>query len=193
MAKPVSNDGRTQMRSSCQLQILPKGRLPNPLRILEPNKKRLTSLQAERVLLVLVESIKNIHIVLVLPEITKSLDRFSVLFGQELCMLLKEHEKVIQRYEDNVELLEEGRRLEKEHNEWLEMKQKQGSLFSESNSDGKSETSQADEDFVIGVNGQSLASLQHNSVLAREELAKSIKNILRKFRSDPTSMKTILG
>ena len=193
MVKPVTNVGKNQMRPS-QLQVLPpKGRHANPLRILEPSRKRLTSLKAERVLRVLEENIKNIQIVLILPNIIQSLQRFNVVFGEELCTLLREHDELRQKYEDTIELLEEGKKLEAEYNEWLETKDKQESLFSESSSSSKSETSATVEEYIIRVKGQSMKTLRHNLVLVRRELTNSIQNILRKLRSDPTSMKTILG
>ena len=60
--------GKSQMQSACQVQVT-KGSHANPLRILEPNRKRLTSLKAERVFRVSEENIKKVQIVLILPEV----------------------------------------------------------------------------------------------------------------------------
>jgi hypothetical protein len=69
MQRPINSfDGKSQMQPACQTQVnLPKG---NPLRILEPNRKRLTSLKAERVLRVSEENIKNVQIVFILPKVS---------------------------------------------------------------------------------------------------------------------------
>ena len=65
-----SHGGKSQLQSACQAQVsMPKGHHANPLRILEPNRKRLTSLKAERVSRVSEENIKNVQIVLILPEV----------------------------------------------------------------------------------------------------------------------------
>lgn len=49
-----------------------KGTQSNPLKILEPGRKRLTSLKAERIIRVSEESIKNVQIVLTLSQVTAS-------------------------------------------------------------------------------------------------------------------------
>lgn len=187
--------GISRRHSNDQVQAnLPKGNNhANPLRILEPNRKRLTSLKAERVFRVSEENIKSVQIVLILPEVIKSLERFNIVFGHELSGMLREHDILRQKYENNVEFLEQGKKLEKEYSDWLEMKERQGDLFSESSSDTKSESSQLEEEFVIRVHGQSMETLSQNVVMAANELTYSVRNILRKFRSDPTAMKAVLG
>ena len=107
--------------------------------------------------------------------------------------MLKEHDVLRQKYSDNVHLLEEGKRLQKEYNEWLEMKERQGDLFSESSSETKSESGQQQEEYVIRVKGQNMEALYQNLTTTAEELKYSLKNILRKFRFDPTATKTALG
>ena len=107
--------------------------------------------------------------------------------------ILKEHDILRQKYNNNVYLLEEGKRLVKEYNEWLEMKEKEDDLFSESSSETKSGSGQQEEEFVIRVKGQNMTTLHKNVTLAADELKYSVKNILRKFRSDPTAAKAVLG
>ncbi len=70
--RPLNSHGaKSQLHSACQVQVnIPKGNHANPLRILEPNRKRLTSLKAERVVRVSEENIKNIQIVFILPEVS---------------------------------------------------------------------------------------------------------------------------
>jgi hypothetical protein len=107
--------------------------------------------------------------------------------------MLKEHDILRQKYDNNVYLLQEGKRLEKEYNEWLEMKERQGDLFSESSSESRSESGQQEEEFVIQVKGQNMITLHQNVAMTADELSYSVKNILRKFRSDPTATKAVLG
>ncbi|CAB4016919.1 Hypothetical predicted protein [Paramuricea clavata] len=194
MKRPLNSlGGKSQLQSACQVQVnMPKGGHANPLRILEPNRKRLTSLKAERVFRVSEENIKNVQIVLILPEVIDSLERLNIAFGQELYAMLKEHDILRQKYDNNVYLLQEGKRLEKEYNEWLEMKERQGDLFSESSSESRSESGQQEEEFVIQVKGQNMTTLHQNVAMTADELSYSVKNILRKFRSDPTATKAVL-
>ncbi|CAB3988176.1 Hypothetical predicted protein [Paramuricea clavata] len=106
--------------------------------------------------------------------------------------MLKEHDILRQKYDNNVYLLQEGKRLEKEYNEWLEMRERQGDLFSESSSESRSESGQQEEEFVIQVKGQNMTTLHQNVAMTADELSYSVKNILRKFRSDPTATKAVL-
>lgn len=107
--------------------------------------------------------------------------------------MLKEHEVLRQTYNKNVEELEEGTRLEKEYNEWLEMKARDGDLFSESSSEtGMSELGEREE-FVIKVNGKSMPTLRQNVAMAANEIRHSVKNILRKFRADPATTTAVIG
>jgi hypothetical protein len=106
---------------------------------------------------------------------------------------LKEHDILRRKYNDNVNLLKEGKRLQEEYDEWLEMKERQGDLFSESSSETKSESGQQEDEFVVRVKGQNMETLHQNVATTADELKYSIKNILRKFRLDPTATKTVLG
>ena len=121
------------------------------------------------------------------------MDRFNIVFGQELFTMLKDHEILRQKYESNVQLLEEGEKLEEEYKEWLEMKERQGDLFSDSSSGSRGESGKPEEEFVIRVNGQDMTTLQQNMLMTAEELKYSVKNILRKFRADPTATAAVLG
>ena len=107
--------------------------------------------------------------------------------------MLKEHDVLRQKYSNNVHLLEEGKRLLEEYNEWLEMKERQDDLFSESSSGTKSESGEQQQEFVIRVKGQNMEALHENVATTADELKYSVKNILRKFRFDPTATKTALG
>ena len=107
--------------------------------------------------------------------------------------MLKEHCILREKYIDNVHLVEEGKRLQEEYDEWLEMRERQGDLFSESSSETKSESGQEEEQFVIRVKGQDMETLLQNVATTANELRYSVRNILRKFRFDPTATKTALG
>lgn len=70
----------------------------DPLKVLDPAKKKLTSVESQRVLAVLDETIRRAEVVTLLPYITENLDRFSVLLGTELTRLLNEHDNLQNTY-----------------------------------------------------------------------------------------------
>lgn len=78
----------------------------DPLKVLDPVRKKLTSVEAQRVVAVADETIRRIEVVTLLPYITENLDRFSVILGTDLCSVLQEHDtlqntyrKALSRYE----------------------------------------------------------------------------------------------
>ena len=70
--RPVNSFGaKSQLQSAGQAQVNQlKGNHANPLRILKPNRKSLSSLKAERVIRVCEENIKNVQIVFILPKVS---------------------------------------------------------------------------------------------------------------------------
>ncbi|XP_064424334.1 dynein regulatory complex protein 10 [Latimeria chalumnae] len=63
----------------------------NALQILDPGRKKLTSIETQRIISVLEECIKKVEVVSLLPYAQNNLDRFSVVFGSELTSAIKEH------------------------------------------------------------------------------------------------------
>lgn len=72
----------------------------DPSRALEPSRKKLTTVEAQRVMSVFEETIRRVEIVTLLPFIMENLDRFRVSFGGELHDLLKHHSVIISSYEE---------------------------------------------------------------------------------------------
>ena len=72
----------------------------DPSRALEPARKKLTTVEAQRVMAVFDETIKRCEIVTLLPYIMKNLDRYRVSLGSELVELIKHHEVVISSYDE---------------------------------------------------------------------------------------------
>lgn len=72
----------------------------DPSRALEPARKKLTTVEAQRVMAVFEETIRRVEIVTLLPYIMANLDRYRVSLGGELVELLKHHSVVISSYDD---------------------------------------------------------------------------------------------
>lgn len=70
----------------------------DPLKVLDPVRKKLTSVEAQRVVAVVDETIRRIEVVTLLPYITENIDRFSVILGTELCSVLQEHDRLHNSY-----------------------------------------------------------------------------------------------
>ena len=77
----------------------------DPCKILEPKRKTLQSLQAERIMTVFQDTVKRMEITTALPCILESLPRFSVIFGQELTAHLRGHLRLQNAYKDVLEEL----------------------------------------------------------------------------------------
>ncbi|KAJ7340145.1 hypothetical protein OS493_002872 [Desmophyllum pertusum] len=101
-------------------QLLPKAKekqkykvkdASDPLKVLDPVRKKLTSVEAQRVIAVVDDSIKRLELVSLLPYIIENLKRFSVILGSDLVQVLEEHDRVQSSYQKAVSkfLLEQRR------------------------------------------------------------------------------------
>ncbi|XP_076452262.1 uncharacterized protein LOC143287905 [Babylonia areolata] len=72
----------------------------NPDRALEPARRKLETLEAQRVVAVFEETIRRVQIVTALPYIMQNMDRFSVPLGTELVELMRHHSVVISSYDE---------------------------------------------------------------------------------------------
>lgn len=66
----------------------------DPLKVLDPARKKLTSVEAQRVIAVVDDSIKRLELVSLLPYIIENLNRFSVILGSDLVQVLEEHDRL---------------------------------------------------------------------------------------------------
>ncbi|KAM3938336.1 dynein regulatory complex protein 10 isoform 1-T2 [Leptodactylus fuscus] len=122
MASDVLSMTQPTMLSSPQPLQSPAGSLRRPLKLspikmlpnidcmkmLEPGRKKLTSIETQRVLAVLDETIRKLELVSLFQNAFENLERYSVVFGAELTGELREHK----RLQDNLQ-----RHLQRVHNE----------------------------------------------------------------------------
>ena len=70
----------------------------DPLRALEPARKKLTTIESQRVMCVLEDTKRKCDIVAALPHIMKNMDKFSALVGQDVAECFAEHKKIHERF-----------------------------------------------------------------------------------------------
>lgn len=163
----------------------PKAKLRlDPLRALEPARKKLSTIESQRIMAVLVETIRRTELVSIMPYILENLDRFSVLLGSELLKLLQEHKVIIESFE---ELKSEATRLlEREQSNVSEKSYQSG--FDRNSSSSKSRGPSASSSHKESQ----VDSAMRNLTLVAKQMQYSCKNILRAFSSDPSAMNAVL-
>lgn len=70
----------------------------DPLRALEPARKKLTTIESQRVMCVLEDTKKRCDIVTALPHIMKNFGTFSTLVGPEVAACFAEHKKIHDKF-----------------------------------------------------------------------------------------------
>lgn len=70
----------------------------DPLRILAPGQKKLSTIESQRVLAVMEEAMKRLDGAMHIPILTSSLERYSISLGSKLVGMLKEYSHLISEY-----------------------------------------------------------------------------------------------
>lgn len=90
----------SQQRLTEHLKLLPRsshfGKIKlDPLKVLAPYRKKITTLEAQRIIGVLEELKLKCEVVLILPSILKDLPKYKDLLGIELSEMLKRHSMIL--------------------------------------------------------------------------------------------------
>lgn len=162
----------------------------DPCKILEPKRKTLQSLEAERIMTVFQDTVKRMEITTVLPCILESLPRFSVIFGQELTAHLRSHLRLQNAYKD---VLAELQKVS-EQDRALELVTGTEKM---NPTDSEEFVELPIEIPIIKISPPGM--LQSTNVLKQEEeilrkgIKCSLKEMLRFFRKNPKAIETITG
>lgn len=78
----------------------------DPSRALEPTRKKIATIEAQRVMSVFEDTISKAEIVTILPYILENKERFRVSLGAELSLLLDIHKNTVDSYEEIKEQLD---------------------------------------------------------------------------------------
>ena len=164
-----------------------KSSIADPCKILEPKRKTLQSLEAQRILTVFQDTVKRMEITTALPYILESLPRFSIIFGQELTKHLGSHLRLQNAFKEVLAELGRISDQDKELESRKECEQQARSTHDEAFTEcPRIKISFADE-------------LQPKDVLMREAeflahgIKYSLKEMLRFFRKNPKAIETITG
>lgn len=166
----------------------------DPFRALEPARKKLTTIETQRIMAVFEETIRRVEVVILIPHIIKDLDRFRVSLGSELVELLEHHHVIISSYEEIRHDLENqlGRRAVK----------KSPSLIEEADADAEQEPSKLgiEREYTESVSsGRSSAQSTDTQIesslrtlsLVAQQMSHSVRNILRAFTVNPGIMQDV--
>ena len=149
-------------------------------KLLEPARKTLHSLEAERVMTVFQDTVKCMEVVTSLSDLLETLPRFSVALGHELVSYLENHVRLQNRYRDLTHKL---------------------GTFQEAASAKEAARDQSGETLVgnDGIKACSSGEGHRREFLERElafltqSLRYSVKDILRCFKKNPKAFEAVLG
>ena len=164
----------------------------DPLRILAPGQKKLSTIESQRVLAVIEEVIKRLDCATLVPVLSQSLDRFAVSLGQELVKNLDTYNHLTEDY-NKLYLELEAQGLLPDLSEFG--KSSDAFLPMEEASPGGSRTSLTSssrpsrpvhlEPLELGEGEASAASTERRFLLVRARLKHSVKCILRELHRNP--------
>lgn len=151
----------------------------DPCKILDPKRKTLPSLHAERIMTVFQEAVKRMEITTALPYVLDSLPRFSVVLGQELVNHLEKHLRLQNAFKEII--CEQNRLLEKET---------QSDVFRRTQS---CDTNESGFQVCAGNKIQKGKCLDKQGEILAQSIRDSLREMLRYFKKNPKSVEAILG
>ncbi|KAL5016776.1 hypothetical protein ScPMuIL_006365 [Solemya velum] len=176
--------GRSTGKSRNRLKL-------DPSRALEPARKKISTIEAQRVMSVFEDTIQRIEIVTLLPFAVDNVSRFNIVFGSELVGMLEQHKVIQKSYEDIKSQLDKQLKRDqlkssssRSKGEGLELNDDQDDL----QSDGRSHMSSAASGRShFSIDSQIERTVQNLNLVA-QQLSQSCKNILRSFVTNPAAI-----
>ncbi|KAK2565540.1 Dynein regulatory complex protein 10 [Acropora cervicornis] len=135
----------------------------DPCKVLDPKRKTLQSLDAERIMTVFQEAVKRLEITTVLPKVLETLPRFSVVLGQELMTHMERHLRLQDRFTEVTSDLNTLVRPQKDESNQPELEQLREDM------------------------------LKHRATIIAQGIKNSLRDILRCFKKNPKSTEAILS
>jgi hypothetical protein len=195
MAKiPSTASSLSETRSRMQEKVhnLKSREIADPLKVLEPERKKLTSLESQRVLAVLEDSIRRIELSTILPFVVENLNRFSILLGAELTHLLREHDSLQGRYQKAVSQMHlEEKRLASLHEKLTQQKKEKEAEFFLDDEGGSVDKGDGITALDITLAEGKIKKEQKTLDFLQEQLKESLRSLLRHFARNPTAMDSL--
>ncbi|XP_067045421.1 dynein regulatory complex protein 10-like [Acropora muricata] len=135
----------------------------DPCKVLDPKRKTLQSLDAERIMTVFQEAVKRLEITTVLPKVLETLPRFSVVLGQELMTHMERHLRLQDRFTEVTSDLNTLVQSQKDESNQPELEQLREDM------------------------------LKHRATIIAQGIKLSLRDILRCFKKNPKSTEAILS
>lgn len=154
----------------------------DPCKILDPKRKTLPSLHAERIMTVFQEAVKRMEITTALPYVLDSLPRFSVVLGQELVNHMEKHLRLQNAFKEII--CEQNRLLEKET---------QSDVFRRTEESQSCDTNESGFQVCAGNKIQKGKCLDKQGEILAQSIRDSLREMLRYFKKNPKSVEAILG
>ena len=174
-------------RENLENSIAGSVRTPNsedPLRILAPAQKKLSSVESQRVLAVVDEAAKRVESALALPFLVDSLQRFSVSLGSDLVAMVEEYNNLVSKYNRLYELLEaQGVMLDTSS----EADIRTSSAGSVRSDDGVGRAGQSRLDPLPETVAEDGENIEERFYQIRHQLKHCVKSILRALSRDPAA------
>ncbi|XP_065066315.1 dynein regulatory complex protein 10-like [Rhopilema esculentum] len=150
------------------------------LKSLEPGRRKLSSVESQRVVSVIDDCIRKVEIVTLLPYILENIKRFSVLLGSELVSLIEEYDIIENKY----------RRASKQYRKTLRQNSEVDVVDSQSEDGTSRPESQLSQvsDWLARAESD---ELRQTVDILQENLKGTIKSIVRYFGKNPSALKVI--
>lgn len=154
----------------------------DPCKILDPKRKTLPSLHAERIMTVFQEAVRRMEITTALPYVLDSLPRFSVVLGQELVNHMEKHLRLQNAFKEMI--CEQNRLLEKET---------ESDVFRRTEESQSCDTNESGFQVCAGNKIQKGKCLDKQGEILAQSIRDSLREMLRYFKKNPKSVEAILG
>lgn len=187
--------------------MLPKMKLRlDPQRALEPARKKLSTVEAQRIMASLVVSIKRTELVTALPNIMANLDRYRVVVGDQIVQAIENHQVIINSFSelrDSAERLMEkqqrahtptsegSREIGLPTDETAPSTASNSARNSPNQSPSRTGGKRSRMDSIASIDNQVDMTMKNLSLVAKQ-MQFSCRNILRLFNTDPSAMNAVL-
>lgn len=159
----------------------------DPCKILEPSRKKIQSLESQRVMAVLLETARRIEIVTVLPHVLKLLSRFSVVLGTDLVALLENHGKLEEEFKQTRKDLTDAKKQS------TDTELDCASTTEEDCTRNPQESVDPEDVHLAYVECSRIEILEREAALLEQRVKYSLRDILRYFKKNPKAIEVILG
>ena len=160
----------------------------DPQRALEPARKKLSTVEAQRIMAVLCDAIRRTELLTALPYILENIDRFSTMLGADLTQNLRDHNVLMSSFN---ELKESAEKLMDKENKEAEAEATAEGEEAAGEDGQKASPKPSRSNSVTSGRSQAEETMRNLALVARQ-IQYSCKNIIRAFSLNPAALNTIL-